>query len=261
MLFSILALYIHGAISFVGITLTIGIGIGYVLGFAVNDYFDRDFDKNDPSKVNKNYFVKNSQASGLAVLFALLIILVFIFSMFGVKGISILILSIFAFWSYSAKPFRFKNRPGLDLLVHGIFIETYPYIITLFLLKLNLLTIDYFILAILFSNSIINQIGQQLRDLHIDTLTETNFTIVFGQSTALLLYRALHALIVILAILGIIFGHISLTLIPPIIIISPLYIARLLSRYNQNKPHKLYVVTILLIFLYLCIIIILESLV
>ncbi|MHA2033634.1 MAG: UbiA family prenyltransferase [Candidatus Kariarchaeaceae archaeon] len=244
MIFSILALYIHEKISILGLTLTAGIGIGYALGFAVNDYFDRDLDKNDISKVNKNYFVKNSQVLGLFVLFSLLLVVFFLFSIFG------LVLSIFAFWSYSAKPFRFKNRPGLDLFTHGIFIETYPYVITLFLLKIDWMVIDYFVLAILFFNSIINQIGQQLRDFHIDSLTEKNFTIKYGQDRAIAVNRGLNIIIIILSILGLIFGELKMRLIPLIIVVLPLYVLRLSSKYYQNKPHKLYKTTILLVTLY-----------
>ena len=47
-------------------------------------------------------------------------------------------LSLLVMWTYSGRPFRLKSRPGLDLLTHALFVESYPYMVTLLLLGVTL---------------------------------------------------------------------------------------------------------------------------
>ncbi len=254
---SLLAQYIHREISLAGIVLPLSIGFGYALGFAINDYFDKDIDVLDPNKSTGNYFVNNSIGIGFFVLGLTFIFLLYSFSLFGIEGLSVILLSVFAFMSYSAKPIRFKSRPGMDLISHGLFNETYPYLITMFLLKFNWGIIDYLILVILFMNSIVNQIGQQLRDYHIDTQIETNFTIKYGKERSSAVFKLINLLIATISFLAMILGFVDIFLIPLIIIVLPIFIDRSL-KYNQTRSSKIYKVTIFLFFMYWIIVFLLQ---
>ena len=74
MIISFLALIIHDLISFENLLLSVGIALGYVLAYAVNDYFDADDDKQDKYKSEHNFWVNNqlSLQYRLVLLFSIL---------------------------------------------------------------------------------------------------------------------------------------------------------------------------------------------
>lgn len=251
MIISMIAVIIHDAQSFSSLLLVLIIGIGYTLGFAINDYFDRDVDVNDRSKAQNNFFVYNSNKLGLTILCTLFLFLLVIAVSYAFKGLFVYFIAIIAFWTYSAKPFRFKNRPGIDLLIHGTFIETYPYFVTLYLLNFEVKSIDYLMMSILCLNSMINQIGQQLRDYDVDLLRETNFTIKIGPSTSKTIYRVMSGFIVILPLMALKSFTENYILLPTIVFLLPIFFLRFLSDYDTNKPHRIYDLTLAIVFLYL----------
>ncbi len=251
MIISMIAVIIHDAGSISSLLLILIIGLGYTLGFAINDFFDKDLDANDRSKSQKNFFVYNSNKLGLTILIILFLFLSVIAVSYALKGLFVYSIAIIAFWTYSAKPFRFKNRPGIDLLIHGTFIETYPYLVTLYLLNFEVKSIDYLMLSILFLNSVINQIGQQLRDYDVDWLRETNFTIKIGRSSSKTIYRVISGFIVILSLMALKLFSENYILLPIIVFLLPIFFLRFLSDYDTNKPHRIYDLTLVLVFLYL----------
>jgi hypothetical protein len=71
-------------------------------------------------------------------------------------------------WAYSAPPLRLKMRPGLDLLTHALFVQTFPYVVSLVLIRARWGLLDWVLLAILFLASLTAQLEQQARDFVVD---------------------------------------------------------------------------------------------
>ena len=177
-----LALLIHDAIDATSLFLLLALTAGYWLAFALNDYFDAPFDRVDPVKAARNVFVRGnvSRKKGMLGLAGVSAFLFFAFAQFGARGYLTLIVSLFIMWGYSAPPLRFKSRPGLDLLIHAVFVETFPYFICLFLIGAEWERLDYVMLLILFLSSLAAQLEQQIRDFDVDVRTGRTFATVVG---------------------------------------------------------------------------------
>ena len=80
-LMSLLALTIHDEITNQNLLLSIGIALGYVLAYAVNDYFDAEEDARDNYKSKHNFWVNNKLSIQFRM-FLVLAILIFIFYYF-----------------------------------------------------------------------------------------------------------------------------------------------------------------------------------
>jgi len=169
-----LPLVLHDALTSRTLLLLIAIGLLYWLGYAINDYFDAPIDAQDKSKAEKNFFVQREIPTKLAAFVVLTIggFVSYTFVQFGLKGISLLALSVFVMWGYSAPPLRFKSRPGLDLLIHAIFVFMFPYLVSLLLIDAVWSPLDYFLLGIFFFISLAGQLRNQIRDCDIDSQTD-----------------------------------------------------------------------------------------
>ena len=162
--------------------LVAGMGAGYFLAFAVNDYCDAALDRLDPDKAQRNFFVQHPLTPAAAFLLFLLPLLVVLpaLSQFGLRGLLWTLVCLAILWAYSAPPFRLKSKPGLDLLVHGLFVESFPYWLCLRLLAVAWGGADYLMLAVLVFASLAAQLEQQLRDRRIDRQHNATFTVVIG---------------------------------------------------------------------------------
>lgn len=236
-----LAVLIHGQITPRHILLLLAIAAGYWLAFTVNDYHDAPFDAQDQAKHQRNFFVRHPISRRQAIfLFALgTAALLLIFAQFGLRGFLVLGVSIFIMWAYSSPPLRFKSRPGIDLLVHALFVETYPYLITLYLMDVPWLLVDYVILSITFLASLTAQLEQQLRDYVVDVQTGSTFATAVGQRWAARLLRLLSAALILTTLVFLLNGTLPLFILPIAVIALPAILHRFLRRADKPRSERL----------------------
>ncbi|MDY6965209.1 MAG: UbiA family prenyltransferase [Halobacteriota archaeon] len=150
--------------------------------FASNNYFDRHVDSLDELKCQRNPVctgeVTSKEVWTLLVATAIIPLVVswffnpftFIFTAF----------TLFVFYFYTAEPLRFKNKIGLDILSHGVLINTFPYFFCLIALD-NFTSGSLFLLAALMMRSVMAQMLQEIRDYEIDKKVERNTVVALGQ--------------------------------------------------------------------------------
>jgi chlorophyll synthase len=227
-----LALVVHDAISLKTILLAVAVSVGYWFAFAVNDFFDAPYDRLDGSKARHNIFVEvgrrssNRRRTWLAAI-VITLLLCLPFAQFGWRGLLVYAISLFVVWGYSAPPLRLKNRPGIDLLIHALFVETYPYALCLFLLDVEWIGLDWFILSITFMSSLAAQLEQQVRDYDLDVLTGKTFATTVGRRPAYLLLQLTTAVTLLVALVHWIRGDVPAFLVPIGFIALPTVIHRL----------------------------------
>jgi chlorophyll synthase len=229
---SALALVVHSAISFKTIVLVAAVGFGYWFAFAVNDYYDAPFDGLDGSKARHNIFVETRSRPGgkrkSRLAFGLVSLLLLLpFAQFGLRGLLVYAASLFIVWAYSAPPLRLKNRPGIDLLIHAIFVETYPYALCLFLLSVRWVGLDRFILSITFLSSLAAQLEQQVRDYDLDVRTGKTFATTVGRRPAYILLQLTTVITVLVALIHWLRGDVPGFLVPIGLIALPTLLHRL----------------------------------
>jgi chlorophyll synthase len=237
-----LALAVHDALSLQTVPILLAVAGSYWLGFAFNDYKDAPFDALDEEKARGNFFVANPVPGrwislGFAAVGAAFA--VGAITLYGLKGILILALSLAVIWAYSARPLRLKSRPGFDLITHTFFVETYPYIVTIVLLGVAWTRLDAILIAIFLVGSLSAQLEQQLFDFELDAKTEPNFTTWLGPQRTM---RLLRLTTVILAAISIVFaveGTIPLYLVPFGLITAPLLAHRFLRGPGRRRPRFL----------------------
>ena len=245
-------LVVHQEFSPSAILLVITLTICYWLGFAINDYFDAPYDAQDTQKAFHNFFT-HSAIHGKWYWFSLILIsagIFILFARFGMRGILVFGVGYAAMWTYSAPPFRLKNRPGLDILVHTLFVQTFPYYVTLFLLKLAWQPIDTVLLSTFFLASLTAQLEQQVRDYEIDRQTDTNFTIMLGLPLTTWLLRLITLLLMLNFLINVLFGNVPGYLIPFAFIAIPILIHRFIRKKDQPRSERLVRLTLLATLLY-----------
>lgn len=237
-----LALGVHDALSLQTAPILLAVAGSYWLGFAFNDYHDAPFDALDEEKGRGNFFVASPLPGRWVAIGLAAVGLVFVagaLAVYGSRGILILALSLSAIWAYSARPLRLKSRPGFDLITHILFVEAYPYIVTIVLLGVAWTRLDAILIAIFLVGSLGAQLEQQLFDFELDARTEPNFTTWLGPKRTM---RLLRVITVILAAIGIVFaleGTIPLYLIPFGLIAAPMLAHRFLRGPGRRRPRIL----------------------
>ncbi len=180
-LITMVSLIVHGNFSARSLGLAFVLSYGYGFAFAYNDLQDAQLDANSSHRATKNVFSKYYLSRKVLLLLAFFSITLFIIAgayYASLRGVSLAVLSLGIAWAYSSPPLKFKGRAGLDVLVHSFFVETYPYMLMIILLKIEWSAIDAFILGSLFINSISNQLAQQIRDYETDKKEGLRTTVV-----------------------------------------------------------------------------------
>lgn len=238
---AILALLLHEALNRQTILLAAAITAGYWLAFALNDYFDAPYDAVDPGKARRNFFVSHavSRRSIHLLTLAFCLGIAPVFARFGWPGIVIALISIFVTWAYSAPPLRLKNRPGLDLLTHGLFVETYPYFVCLTLTGSTWTPLDRVLLAILFLTSLTAQLEQQLRDFEVDARTGRTFATAVGRRTTARLLQLTTGLLLVISAVYVLNGTIPLFVAAFGLIGLPAMLHRFLRQRTRPRSEKL----------------------
>lgn len=231
-------LLVHDAVSGWSLALLAAISLMYWFGYAVNDWFDADDDANDPAKVGLNYFVDYplAKAPFLGMVLATVVAIALVFSHWGFQGLGLFALYFVIMWSYSSPPFRFKHVPGVDLLMHAAFALTYPYLLCLVLLDLDVRRFDWLALVLLFVASLGAQLEQQLRDHDIDAQTGRTFTTAVGPDQAALLLRLSSVAVVGLAIAAVLVAASPLLLSPLLLLVVPTIALRLGFAAQHGRP-------------------------
>ncbi|MEZ4516805.1 MAG: UbiA family prenyltransferase [Chloroflexota bacterium] len=177
------ALLVHAQLALETLPLVLVIGSAYWLAFAINDYFDAPQDRLVSQKADGNYFADNETPRRWfwLVATALILFIILVITGYGWTGWLVVTIGAFAAWAYSAPPIRLKERPGLDLVSHAVFVESYPYVAALLLMNVTPTLLDGFILVALFLSSLSAQLEQQLRDFDLDETTGRTFATVAGR--------------------------------------------------------------------------------
>lgn len=224
-------------VSLKSLSLLVAIAVLYWLGFAYNDYHDAPFDALEPDKARGNFFVANPVPErwvklGLALssLFLLLA-----FAQFGWPGLAALALSLVVMWAYSGRPLRLKSRPGLDLATHALFVESYPYLVTLVLIGVAWTRLDLVLIAIFFVASLASQLEQQAADIEVDARTEPNFATRIGPERTMVLLRFFTAVLIAICVFFVIEGTIPGYLIPFGLITFPMLAHRFFRKAGQPR--------------------------
>lgn len=247
-----LPLLIHHAIRWETAVLLIAIGVGYWFAFALNDYYDAPIDAIDTHKARHNYFVYAAQQKRrlLPLSFLILTCLLAAFAQFGLLGILLFAICCFIMWAYSAPPLRLKSRPGLDLLTHTFFVQTFPYLICLWLIGATWTTLDVVLLWILLLASLTAQLEQQVRDFAIDRQVERNFTIWIGRSQTICALKIGTAVCILIALINVLNGTIPWFIMPFGLIGLPALLHRFWRSDSKSRSEKLVLLSTTAGFLY-----------
>jgi len=241
LMIGIVALVIHQPFRIDMLGVPVILAFCYWLGFAVNDYFDAPFDSHDAKKGQRNFFVQvpisRLQA---AVAFAIISgILGIAFAHFGLRGVVVVISGMFAIWAYSAPPLRLKSRPGFDLLMHMIFVQTFPYIACMTLIGFQWTLLDTALISIFVLTSFSAQLEQQIRDYAVDMETDRNFTTTVGAPTSAFLLKLSSGTLIILFTYYALVGIIPVSLLPFGLLFLPLLLHRFFRGALAARPELL----------------------
>jgi lycopene elongase/hydratase (dihydrobisanhydrobacterioruberin-forming) len=241
LIIGIVALVVHPPFRLEHIGVPLILAFCYWLGFAVNDYFDAPFDGQDIQKGRKNFFVQVPLTRAqVGVTFGVLsLVLGLLFFHFGLNALIVVVSGLFAIWAYSAPPLRLKSRPGFDLLMHMIFVQTFPFVATITLLGLAWTRLDAALISIFVMTSLSAQLEQQIRDYAVDLQTDHNFTTTVGAPASAFLLKLISGTLIVLAIFYILAGIIPTYLVPFALFFLPLLIHRFFRGSLSARPELL----------------------
>ncbi|WP_420631397.1 UbiA family prenyltransferase [Candidatus Leptofilum sp.] len=247
-----LPLFIHDAIRWETAVLVLAIGAGYWFAFALNDYYDAPFDVLDSQKKSWNYFVQQSvpEQKLFLVSAALLLVLAQAYAQFGWRGWLLWGISCFVAWAYSAPPIRLKNRPGLDLLTHAIFVQTFPYTVSMCLIRAAWSLLDWALVAILFLASLTAQLEQQARDFAVDARSGSTFTTKVGKKRIVMGLRLATAVCIMIALIFVLNGTMPWYSLPFGFIGLPALLHRFWRAPEAPRSEKLVILSTTVGFLY-----------
>ncbi len=248
-----LALLVHDDVTARTLLLLSGVGVGYWLAFALNDFYDAPYDALDAAKGRRNFFVSVPLAQRQRWKVVLWLIGLFpavALLQFGWRALFVFTLSVFIIWAYSAPPLRLKGRPGLDVLTHAVFVESYPYVVMLLLTGAHLIWLDGVIVGVIFLASLTAQLEQQVRDIAVDAQAERNFTIVLGRERTRRLLQGATTIMVLFATYHVYLGTFPLYFVPIGLISLPAMLHRFLRPREADRSEKLVLVSTSVAFVY-----------
>jgi 4-hydroxybenzoate polyprenyltransferase len=201
---ALLALSLHQALTWRSLPLAGWIVASYWLAYALNDFFDAPHDAAEPAKARGNPFVRFPPDRRRALVAFVLATgaLAAGFATLGARGLVGGGFSLLVAWAYSAPPVRLKSRPGLDLLTHSLFVQTYTYFLCLLVIDAEWEPLDFLLLGVNFLASLSGQLAQQVRDFDVDARTDTNFATRVGRRSTAWSLRVVTALLALAVLAG-----------------------------------------------------------
>ena len=148
------------------------------------------------------------------------------------------LISIFILWGYSTEPLKLRNSPPFDIITHSLFIMSYPYYVTLYLLKIKWGNTDVILIIALILGSIIIQLENQIRDYDIDVKNTKNMTILVGVNRSHKVIKLLSVLLIIIIGYGFLTIDGMLIYLPFALIYSPVIIHRLISETGSIRSEQ-----------------------
>ncbi len=247
-----LPLLIHGAIRWETAVLVLAIGVGYWFAFALNDYFDAPYDALDQQKAARNFFVHVPVPDWVVVLFSILLLVgvLIAYAQFGLLGWLFWGVSCFVAWAYSAPPLRLKMRPGLDIIIHALFVQTFPYLICMILVQASWGLLDWVLLVILSLASLTAQLEQQVRDFVVDLQAGGTFTTRLGRQQVVRGLRWATAVCLLIAFISVLNGTIPWFLLPFGLIGLPALLHRFWRQPETPRSERLVLLSTTAGFLY-----------
>ncbi|MCP5059635.1 MAG: UbiA family prenyltransferase [bacterium] len=207
-----IALLVHDAVTPANLLLVLAVTAAFGLGYVVNDYFDSAFDAQEEAKARHNLFVRHRLGPFRATALFAAAVPLGVFASFGARGVLVAVTCVLVIWAYSAPPLRLKAIPGLDLLTHALFVQTFAYFICVFLTGVEWLRLDAWLLAINFLASLSGQLAQQVRDFDRDSRTDRNFATTVGLPATVTCLRVTTLAVVVTGVAGFAIG-----VLPPIL--------------------------------------------
>ncbi len=236
-----LPLLIHNAITPQTIWLLLSIVGTYWLAFVLNDWYDVAHDTVNPIKRGRNFFVRMPLTTPqmMAVTGVVLLILMPGFLQYGRRGWISIVVGAVAAWAYSAPPLRIKSRPVFDLLTHMLFVESFPYWLVMFLLRLQWQPLDFALLTMALLGSLTAQLEQQARDFESDRLTDRNFTTTYGLAPNLWLLKAATILLIVVGVSTLLLGIVPWYFAPFGLLALPMMLRRFRQKEWQPASQQL----------------------
>lgn len=218
------------------IALVAFIGIGS-FGFIINDYFDREADKRkikNRNPISKNQVSKKSALS-LAIVFGGFGLSI---SYFLIPQVFILfLLSFFFLTLYSAPPFRFKEKFGLDILTNAF---AMPILFLVGYMLFKELSFPVFMIAFaLFLLDIITGLAQEIRDYNGDKKAGFCTSVIkIGAKNSIVLIRLIVILFVVIYSLTI-YLHFPIYFLILLIALLPLFKLIFSDKLKPEMPSKM----------------------
>ena len=236
---AVLALALHGRVEAATAPLPLLIVASYWLAYTLNDFFDAPYDAAEAGKARRNPFVRFAvdRRRAKALLLLATAALAAGFAAFGIRGLIGGGISLAAAWAYSSPPLRLKSRPGLDLLAHSLFVQTYTYFLCLLVIDAEWLAVDVLILSINFLASLSGQLAQQVRDFEVDSRNDANFATTVGLRATAWSLRGVTACLVALVTLGFTLRLLHLSFIPFAIAFLPTAALRIWN-HKARRPGR-----------------------
>ncbi|XOB42275.1 MAG: UbiA prenyltransferase family protein [Candidatus Nealsonbacteria bacterium] len=163
------------------------------LGFSVNECFDLEEDKYNKEKTN--ILLKKQIGFREALIFSIVLgVSGLVLSIkFGLKVFLFCLMGLLIGFFYSAKPFRFKSRPFLDLISHGLFAGVFLFLLPFLVFNAKITLIHYLIAFSVFYLSLSLELRNHLEDYEFDKKAGINTSVCFlgyNKSEKLLRYLA-----------------------------------------------------------------------
>ncbi len=153
--------------------------LGAGFAFSINECFDQNEDKFNFTKENPILLkeVDSKKALSFSLFLAFLALIISFF-----YRIDIFLFCLFSFlliFFYSSPPIRFKSRPILDLISHGLFGGSLLVIFPFLFFKTKINYFHYFIFSLVFFISVILELRNEYEDYESDKLGKVKTTCYF----------------------------------------------------------------------------------